>query len=160
MKKKEVKKKLFLPMITAVIVTILVYLFSLLFLDNFNTTINYIFLGLIYVYSYISLYCLFNDMYIGAIEKNFKLLNKVHLLKFDKIKKNNKFKNKLVLVYLLLKLSFISFILFVWQMILKVDFASVTSIISIVLIILSLVCSILLSRFVVSDKKKSKKEKE
>ena len=160
MKKKEVKKTLFLPMITAVIVTILVYLFSLLFLDNFNTTINYIFLGLIYVYSYISLYCLFNDMYIGAIEKNFKLLNKVHLLKFDKIKKNNKFKNKLVLVYLLLKLSFISFILFVWQMILKVDFASVTSIISIVLIILSLVCSILLSRFVVSDKKKSKKEKE
>ena len=160
MKKKEVKKKLFLPMITAVIVTILVYLFSLLFLDNFNTTINYIFLGLIYVYSYISLYCLFNDMYIGAIEKNFKLLNKVHLLKFDKIKKNNKFKNKLVLVYLLLKLSFISFILFVWQMILKVDFASVTSIISIVLIILSLVCSILLSRFVVSDKNKIKKEKE
>jgi len=49
MENKKDKKKLFLPMLISVVITILICLFSKLFVEDFREVVNYIFLVLIYI---------------------------------------------------------------------------------------------------------------
>jgi len=151
----EKKKNLFKPMITSVILTILIYFFSLLFIEFFDTLINYIIIGIIYIYLYINLYKIFNNNYFSCIENYFNILSKLKLVNV-KLKNNNKLKGKYICIYMLLNFSFIPLLLVIWQMVLGIKFISVTNLVCVITFILMLIISIILLREINNKKKKSK----
>jgi len=122
------KKKLFLPMITSVIITILIYLFSLLFISNFDKIINYIFISLIYVYLYINCYLIFNN------------LNKV----------NKK-------IFIIFHLGIVLLMISIWQIVLKIKITNILFIIPLVLSIV-LICVGIVNNYNILDRKKGKKK--
>ena len=155
MEKEKSKKKLFLPMIISVVITILLHLFSKLFVQDFREIVNYIFIGFIYLYLYLSLYFLFNMFYIGALKKYFKILNKLHLINISG--DIAKVENKKMLIYLYMFITFcvVSFILLIWQLILGVKFINITNIICLVIFLVLFILSIIMLKNIF--KKKSKK---
>jgi len=158
MENKKDKKKLFLPMLISVVITILICLFSKLFVEDFREVVNYIFLVLIYVYLYVSFYFLFNNFYIVVLRRYFKLLYKMHFIKvacnLNKIKVNDY--KKLIYLYIFMIFGVVSFLLFIWQLILRISFTFVTSIVCLGLFLVLFSLSIIMSKNVI-DKKNSKK---
>lgn len=155
---KDSEKKLFLPMIISVIITILIFLFSELFVPDYREIVNYIFLGLVYVYLYISLYFLFNNFYCGVLKKYFNILNKLSLINIsgDINKVMVKNKNKSIYLYLIVTFCVVSFILFIWQLILGVQFISITNIICLATFLILLFLSIIMSKNIFKKKKAKK----
>lgn len=155
MKKEKSIIKLFLPMIVSVVITILICLFSRLFVQDFRVVINYIFIGLIYIYLYISMYLLFNDYYYSILMIYFKILHRIHLINIliDLNKVERKKKRKLLYTYLSVTFSIVAFILFIWQLILGVQFISVTSIICLVIFLILFFLSIIMSNSIFGKKK-------
>lgn len=164
MKKNEKRKnKIFWPLLIAIIVTILFFYFSMLFVEDYRSCINYIFIGLIYIYVYINLYNIFNGKYVLLFEKYVNLLKKIKIIdsnstiNIDLVDRDNIYKKRLIIVYILLIVLVISLLLFIWQIISRIDFLSVTCITCLVIFILSIVFSIVILRRVINFKSKSKK---
>lgn len=158
---KDSEKKLFLPMIISVIITILIFLFSELFVPDYREIVNYIFLGLVYVCLYISLYFLFNNFYRGVLKKYFNILNKLSLINIsgDINKVMVKIKNKSIYLYLIVTFCVVSFILFIWQLILDIEFVCVTNIICLATFLILLFLSIIMSMNIFKKKKAKKRIK-
>lgn len=158
MKKDKSIIKLFLPMFVSVVITILICLFSKLFVQDFRMGINYIFIGLIYIYLYISMYLSFNDSYYSILKIYFKILHRIHLINIliDLSKAGFKNKRKLLYVYLIVTFSIVAFILFIWQLILEVQFISVTSIICLVIFLILFILSIIMSNNMFGKKNRKK----
>ena len=157
--------KLFLPFLISVVITILLFYFSMLFVEDYRETINYIFIGLIYIYMYLNLYKLFNNLYISFLDKYTNVLKKIKIIKNDNkeninnnlLKKDKKYRLKLKSVYSLIMIFVISLLLFIWQMIVKVSFLDITSIICLLVAVLSLILSVFILKLTIDMKVKKKK---
>ncbi len=146
--KRETKK--FLPMLLAVIITILIYLFILLLVDNFEVVINYVFLMFIYVFLYISFFNLFNNFsnwyknilefvckktkFNDEVDMYFSLSNKSDY-KVDNGILNVLRKNIRIIKFLYVCVTFgvILFIIFIWQLVIGISIIKITCILSLVL---------------------------
>jgi len=161
--KQEEKHKIFLPVLISVVVTILLFYFSLIFIEDYREFINYIFIGLIYVYIYVNLYKLFNGRYIVFLERYINLFKKIKIIKKEEqindklMKKDKKYRMKLKFVYILFMICFVSLLLFIWQMISEIYILEITSIICLVVLFISFVVALILLKVTVRSKRKNKK---
>jgi len=160
--KQEEKHKIFLPVLISVVVTILLFYFSLIFIEDYREFINYIFIGLIYVYIYVNLYKLFNGRYIVFLERYINLFKKIKIIKKEEqindklMKKDKKYRMKLKFVYILFMICFVSLLLFIWQMISEIYILEITSIICLVVLFISFVVALILLKVTVRSKRKNK----
>ena len=163
-KKNEVKYKVFLPVLISVVVTILLFYFSLIFIEDYREFINYIFVGLIYVYIYVNLYKLFNGRYIIFLERYTNVFKKIKIIKKEEqindklIQKDKKYRMKLENVYILFMFCVVSLILFVWQMISEIYILEFTSIICLVVFLITFIASLILLKVTIRSKKLIKKD--
>ena len=164
--KKNNNTKLFLPLLISVVVTILFFYFSMLFVEDYREIINYIFIGIIYTYIYVNLYKLFNNLYINSIKKYINILKKIKLIKSsvdtndNLIKKNKDNEYRLIVIYMFIIFIVVSILLLVWQMILGIKVSDITSIICLIVFFISLISSIIIidNSCVIKEKNQNKKE--
>lgn len=164
-KKKENKNRIFLPFLISIVVTILFFYFSMLFVEDYRDAINYVFIGLIYTYIYVNLYNLFNNRYIFFLEKyvdilkKMKIVNKKYEINNSLVKKDKSYDYKLMFVYMLTIICIISLLLFIWQMILEIEFIYFTSITCFAMFILTFISSILILIITINNGKRKNKKK-